>query len=204
LQPPCVPARHDAARLRASAERLVQPCADACCSARLLQSVHSASGSGSEHEDGGKSSTAIQPLRSPPASSRSGSAKSGSVSGSEYSEYSEYGSGSGSGSSYASGYSGSTRSSAGLRRMQLVISSKNELRYRQHFIRRHVPLTCGFATPLPAPSLYSRPRCHARRRLGWVTIADIHFVLGSETARPFRAPRGQLRAQASPGLAPGV
>ena len=63
----------------------------------MLQSVHSASGSGSEHEDGGKSSTAIQPLRSPPASSRSGSAKSGSVSGSDYSEYSEYGSGSGSG-----------------------------------------------------------------------------------------------------------
>ena len=91
-------------------------------------------------------------------------------------------------------YSGSTRSSAGPRRMKLVISSKNELRYRQHFIRRHVPLTCGFATPLPAPSLYSRPRCHARRRLGWVTIADIHFVLGSETPRPFRAPRGQLRA----------
>ena len=37
---------------------------------------------------------------------------------------------------------------------------------RQRCVRRHVPLTCGFATPLPAPSLCSRPRCPARRCLG--------------------------------------
>ena len=33
-----------------------------------------------------------------------------------------------------------------------------ELPGRQRRVRPHVPLTCGFATPLPAPSLCSRPR----------------------------------------------
>ena len=50
----------------------------------------------------------------------------------------------------------------------------------------------------PAPRLVAMPSSSARNATKRTKSRTYIFVLGSETAQPFRAPRGQLRTQAGP------